>query len=128
MLTGNGVIYNHSQRPNAYYDQEGNIFTFRAKHTIFRGQEIFTSYGKEWMGARDIPEVLLPTKWGIFHNPVTSKLLRLSGILGLGLAVYFGFTILNTYTFISHLKSYNVAANPQVPLNQRSSRMPNLPG
>ncbi len=54
ILTGFGVIYNHSERPNATYlfDSLQNVFVFKALRKIRKGEEIVVSYGKEWFSSR----------------------------------------------------------------------------
>jgi SET domain-containing protein len=46
MVLGYGMIYNHSENPNAKYemDFEKNIVTFRASKKIKKGEEIFIDY------------------------------------------------------------------------------------
>lgn len=54
LLTGFGIIYNHSDDDNADYklDVKRRLATFVAMRTIKKGEEIFISYGEEWFSSR----------------------------------------------------------------------------
>ncbi len=54
IFTGFGVIYNHSDDPNADYTINVNkrIATIKASETIRKGEEIFISYGDKWFSSR----------------------------------------------------------------------------
>ena len=56
IFTGFGIIYNHSNDPNADYtiNQKKRIVTIKASATIQKGEEIFISYGDEWFSSRDM--------------------------------------------------------------------------
>jgi hypothetical protein len=89
LLTGYGSIYNHSSTPNVSYTFLDDIAIFIAKQRIYKGQELFVSYGKEWFSGRDIQELRPPVKWG-FYNPVTFLLLRVLLVSsGIFLSIYF---------------------------------------
>lgn len=77
VLTGYGFIYNHSEEPNANYfvDAENKIATFRALRVIQKGEEIFTSYGKDWFDNRSLSLTRL-SKWRKWLHPRTSFPLR----------------------------------------------------
>lgn len=55
LLTGYGVIYNHSQEPNADYNMNlrRKIVTITADAPIKKDEEIFVTYGDEWFEARN---------------------------------------------------------------------------
>lgn len=89
LLTGYGSIYNHSPRPNVSYSFLDNIAVFTAKQTIYKGQELFVSYGKEWFSGRGMEELRPPVTWG-FYNPMTFLLLRACVVGGgIFLSMYF---------------------------------------
>lgn len=52
--TGYGVIYNHSEDPNADYhiNVRTRIATIKAAKTIQIGEEILVSYGDKWFSSR----------------------------------------------------------------------------
>lgn len=54
LLTGFGMIYNHSDNPNADYviSLRKRLATFKAERAIRKGEEIFISYGDEWFSDR----------------------------------------------------------------------------
>jgi SET domain-containing protein len=54
ILTGYGVIYNHSEDPNADYklNIKRRLATIKATRTIHKGEEIFVSYGEKWFSSR----------------------------------------------------------------------------
>lgn len=54
IFTGYGIIYNHSDDPNADYtiNMKRRVVTFKANRTIKKGQEILISYGKQWFSSR----------------------------------------------------------------------------
>lgn len=56
LLTGFGIIYNHSIEPNAIYliNRKTRIATIKASKTIHKGEEIFVSYGDEWFSSRGL--------------------------------------------------------------------------
>lgn len=56
IFTGFGIIYNHSEDPNADYSINVNkrLVTFKAKRTIPKGQEIFITYGDKWFSSRGL--------------------------------------------------------------------------
>jgi hypothetical protein len=56
IFTGFGIIYNHSDDPNATYtiNVKKRLTTFKANRTIRKGEEIFISYGEEWFSDRGI--------------------------------------------------------------------------
>jgi len=56
ILTGYGIIYNHSDEPNADYtlNLKKRIATIKAEQTIRKGEEIFISYGKNWFSSRKL--------------------------------------------------------------------------
>lgn len=58
IFTGFGVIYNHSEDPNADYkiNAKRRIATIVAMRTIKKGEEIFVSYGDEWFSSRGFKE------------------------------------------------------------------------
>lgn len=56
IFTGFGIIYNHSDDPNADYTINVNrrLATIKAKRSIRKGEEIHISYGDEWFSSRNI--------------------------------------------------------------------------
>lgn len=56
IFTGFGIIYNHSDDPNADYsiNMKKRIVTFRADKTIYKGDEILISYGDKWFSSRGL--------------------------------------------------------------------------
>lgn len=54
IFTGFGVIYNHSDDPNADYtiNMKNRVTTIKANRTIRKGEEILLSYGDEWFSSR----------------------------------------------------------------------------
>lgn len=56
VLTGFGLLYNHSDKPNATYsfDETNRIMQFKAKRFIYANEEIFISYGKSWFENRKL--------------------------------------------------------------------------
>lgn len=56
LLFGFGCIYNHSDEPNATYkfDPKNKVMVFKARRFIKKGEEIFVSYGNNWLKARSI--------------------------------------------------------------------------
>lgn len=55
ILTGYGMIYNHSDDPNAEYtlNLKTRVATIRADKTIPKGSEIYISYGEQWFRDRE---------------------------------------------------------------------------
>lgn len=56
IFTGFGIIYNHSEDPNAdfFLNLKRNIVTFKAIKTIRKGEEVFISYGDKWFSDRGL--------------------------------------------------------------------------
>jgi len=56
LALGYGSIYNHSDYPNATWDNDTdrNVIVFKASIDIQQGQEITLNYGKAWFEAREI--------------------------------------------------------------------------
>lgn len=56
LLTGFGIIYNHSDDENADYiiDVKRRLATIKAIRTIKKGDEIFLSYGDKWFSSRKL--------------------------------------------------------------------------
>lgn len=56
LFTGYGIIYNHSDEPNAKYriNAKRLLTTIIANKTIHKGEEIFISYGEEWFKSRNM--------------------------------------------------------------------------
>jgi len=56
IFTGFGIIYNHSDDPNADYfiNAKKRITTIKANRKIKKGEEIFISYGDGWFKSRGI--------------------------------------------------------------------------
>src|SRR5579872_5611360 len=56
LFTGYGIIYNHSDEPNADYviNSKKRVATIKAAKSIRKGEEIFVSYGEEWFSSRGI--------------------------------------------------------------------------
>lgn len=54
IFTGFGIIYNHSEDPNADYfiNAKRKLVTFKATKTIHKGEEIYISYGDKWFSSR----------------------------------------------------------------------------
>jgi len=54
LFTGYGIIYNHSDDPNADYflNLKNHIATIKAARKIKKGEEIYISYGEEWFTSR----------------------------------------------------------------------------
>lgn len=54
IFTGFGIIYNHSDDPNAdyYINMKNKVVLIKAGRTIKKGEEIFISYGEEWFTSR----------------------------------------------------------------------------
>ena len=54
LLTGYGIIYNHSDDDNAEYhiNVKRRLATIKASRKIKKGEEIFVSYGDEWFKDR----------------------------------------------------------------------------
>ena len=54
LLTGFGIIYNHSEEPNADYfiNVKTHIATIKAAKTIQKNKEILVSYGDKWFSSR----------------------------------------------------------------------------
>lgn len=55
IFTGFGIIYNHSEDPNADYiiNAKRKLVTIKAERTIRKGEEIFISYGDKWFSSRN---------------------------------------------------------------------------
>ncbi|MEO8400589.1 MAG: SET domain-containing protein-lysine N-methyltransferase [Gammaproteobacteria bacterium] len=62
VLTGFGLLYNHSDEPNATYkfDEINRIMRFKAKRYIYANEEVFISYGKSWFDDRRMPVQRMP--------------------------------------------------------------------
>jgi hypothetical protein len=60
LVMGYGMIYNHSQEPNAAYYRlvDRDLFCFHALRDIHPGEQICISYGEEWWKSRgqSVPE------------------------------------------------------------------------
>lgn len=56
LLTGFGIIYNHSDNENADYkiNVKRRLAVIKANRTIKKGEEIFLSYGDKWFSSRKI--------------------------------------------------------------------------
>ncbi len=56
IFTGFGIIYNHSDDPNADYkiNAKRKLVTIKADRTIHKNEEIFLSYGEEWFSSRGL--------------------------------------------------------------------------
>lgn len=56
ILTGFGIIYNHSNNPNADYtfNLKTKVATIKATKTIKKGEEIHISYGDKWFSSRGL--------------------------------------------------------------------------
>lgn len=54
IFTGFGILYNHSEDPNAdyTYNSRRKLAKIKADRTIKKGEEIFISYGDEWFKDR----------------------------------------------------------------------------
>jgi SET domain-containing protein len=54
IFTGFGIIYNHSDDPNADYiiNEKNRLTTIKADRTIPKDTEIFISYGDDWFSSR----------------------------------------------------------------------------
>lgn len=54
IFTGYGIIYNHSEDPNADYfiNAKQRFVRFKAARKIKKGEEILISYGDEWFSSR----------------------------------------------------------------------------
>jgi len=55
IFTGFGVIYNHSQDPNADYiiNAKRKLVSIKADRNIRKGEELFISYGDKWFDSRN---------------------------------------------------------------------------
>ncbi len=58
IFLGFGMIYNHSEDPNAdyRYNVKQKIAVFKAARNIKKGEEIFISYGDGWFSDRKLEE------------------------------------------------------------------------
>jgi hypothetical protein len=58
VILGHGMLYNHSYRPNLYYElrEEGQI-QFVAKRKIPAGTELTINYGRVWWNSRGLRPV-----------------------------------------------------------------------
>lgn len=56
LFTGFGIIYNHSEDPNADYilNIKQRYATFKAARRIRKGEEICVSYGDKWFKSRGL--------------------------------------------------------------------------
>ncbi|TAK78347.1 MAG: SET domain-containing protein-lysine N-methyltransferase [Gammaproteobacteria bacterium] len=56
IFTGFGIIYNHSDEPNADYtiNVKKRVATIKAAEIIRKGEEIFVSYGEKWFSSRGL--------------------------------------------------------------------------
>lgn len=56
IFTGFGIIYNHSEEPNADYklNIKQRYVSIKATEPIRKGEEIFISYGEEWFKSRGL--------------------------------------------------------------------------
>ncbi|MBJ6761673.1 SET domain-containing protein-lysine N-methyltransferase [Myxococcaceae bacterium JPH2] len=54
LVMGYGMIYNHSNEPNAVYTRasDRDVFRFHALRDIYPGEQICVSYGEAWWSAR----------------------------------------------------------------------------
>lgn len=54
IFTGFGIVYNHSEDPNADYDiyAKSRLVRFKANRAIKKGEEISIDYGEGWFGDR----------------------------------------------------------------------------
>lgn len=61
IFTGFGILYNHSEDPNAdyTYNTKRKLATIKADRTIKKGEEIFISYGDDWFKDRKIKPIEL---------------------------------------------------------------------
>ena len=89
--TGFGVIYNHSNQPNAYYyfEKIHNIMVIKAKRTIRKGEEICISYGDSWLANRKIQCKKIPLWYKIIHCPMKSFIRASLFTLGFSLLIQF---------------------------------------
>lgn len=91
---GFGCIYNHSDQPNAtyQYDPELQLMIFKAVRFIHRGEEIFTSYGKNWFDGRKLQKKEIPMwrkVWRYFAGmPLRAIMVSVSVILLAQLIVF----------------------------------------
>jgi len=63
LALGYGSLYNHANDNNTkhYHDHDRRLLIFKAKKTIYPGDEIFTNYSREWFTARGV-EIIEPSK------------------------------------------------------------------
>jgi SET domain-containing protein len=56
LFTGFGLIYNHTDEPNADYhiNAKRMLATIKANRAIKKGEEIFVSYGEKWFTTRHL--------------------------------------------------------------------------
>lgn len=61
IFTGFGILYNHSEDPNAdyTYNTKRRLAIIKANRTIRKGEEIFISYGDDWFKDRNVKPVEL---------------------------------------------------------------------
>jgi hypothetical protein len=56
IFTGFGILYNHSEEPNAdyTYNAKRKLARIKADRVIKKGEEIFISYGDKWFKERNL--------------------------------------------------------------------------
>jgi uncharacterized protein len=94
-VTGYGMIYNHSNSPNAEYtyNKSNQAVSYKANRFIRKGEEIYISYTKEWFDKRNMVIKEPQVRIGLI-NAVTLSLTRMALVSG---AVYGGFLLMMHY-------------------------------
>jgi hypothetical protein len=83
VLTGFGLLYNHSTQPNLtyFFEEKYQITVFQAMRSIKKGEELLIDYGDLWMESRNMKVKRTPLSYKIMRY-FLGKPLRLGVVLG----------------------------------------------
>lgn len=91
ILTGYGLIYNHSPNPNTqmYFDAVKKVSIITAITDIHKGEEIFVNYGEKWFKERSMKCKKTPLWYKVMHKPLGSIVRASLFTVGLSLFIQF---------------------------------------
>jgi uncharacterized protein len=77
LLSGQGLLYNHSYQPNVdyFFDLERKLAVFKANISIKAGEELLISYGENWFSSRNL-RVKKISRWKMWFYPKYSFFMR----------------------------------------------------